>query len=91
MLPTGCSANGRHAFSLDGKAWRYASEDAWTRNVTFTDGTTLAANTRARPHVILNSNGQPTHLSNGLQPEAAAVSDYVWTVVAPLDVAGSTL
>ena len=22
MLPTGCSANGRHAFSLDGVAWR---------------------------------------------------------------------
>jgi hypothetical protein len=40
MLPTGCSANGRHAFSLeDGKAWRYASEEAWTRNVTFTEGT----------------------------------------------------
>ena len=48
MLPTGCSANGRHAFSLDGKAWRYANEDAWTRNVTFTDGTVLRANTRAR-------------------------------------------
>ena len=90
MLPTGCSANGRHAFSLDGRAWRYASEDAWTRDVAFDDGSTLVANTRARPHVILDAAGQPTHLSTGLQAELAAVSDYVWTLVTPLDSHRST-
>ena len=84
MLPTGCSANGRHAFSLDGKAWRYATEDAWTRNVTLTDGTSLQANTRARPHVLLDGDGRLTHLSTGLQARAAAESDYVWTLVTPL-------
>lgn len=82
MLPTGCSANGRHAFSLNGISWRYAGEDAWTRNVTFTDGSSIESNTRARPHVILGPAGQPSHLTNGLKPTAE--SDYVWTVVVPL-------
>lgn len=82
MLPTGCSANGRHAFSLDGKAWRYASEDAWTRNVTFSDAPLLRADTRARPHVLVDANGSPTHLSNGLKP--SSVSGHVWTLVVPL-------
>jgi len=87
MLPTGCSANGRHAFSLDGRAWRYANEDAWTRNVSFDDGSTLTANTRARPHVLLDKSGRLTHLSTGLEMGAgggAAGSDYVWTLVTPL-------
>ena len=84
MLPTGCSANGRHAFSLDGHTWRYSSVDAWTRNVTFTDGTLLRANTRARPHVLVDACGQPTHLSTGLQMQPASASDYVWTLVTPL-------
>ena len=87
MLATGCSANGRHAFSLDGSAWRYASEDAWTRNVSWTDGSMLTANTRARPHVVLDKNGRLTHLSTGLEMGAgggAAGSDYVWTLVTPL-------
>jgi hypothetical protein len=33
-----CSANGRHAFSLDGLAWTYSKTNAYDRNVTFTNG-----------------------------------------------------
>ena len=96
MLPTGCSANGRHAFSLDGRSWRYASTDAYTRTIEFggdddenqtdisTMTTTLMANTRARPHVILNRLGHPIALSTGLQPQPSQQSDYVWTLVQPL-------
>jgi hypothetical protein len=88
MLPTGCSANGRHAFLLDGRSWRYASTDAYTRNVNFDDTTntttttTLIANTRARPHLIIDRQGHLLALSTGLKPEKN--SDYVWTLVQPL-------
>ena len=44
-----CSANGRHAFSLDGISWTYSKMDAYDRNITFENGTILTANTRARP------------------------------------------
>jgi hypothetical protein len=92
MLPTGCSGNGRHAFSLDGQTWRYASRDAYTRNITFDNGSTLVANTRARPHVLLSSSSRSSTtatsdrqllaLSTGLKPTDE--SGYVWTVVQPL-------
>ena len=82
MLPTGCSANGRHAFSLDGRSWRYAGEDAWTRNVTFAGGGgSIEADTRARPHVVVNRQGHVTHLATGL--EMSHATDYVWTLVTP--------
>lgn len=83
-----CSANGRHAFSLDGKVWRYASIDAYHRNVTFRDGNTstsssITVDTRARPHVILDPlTHQPIALSTGLKETDA--SGYVWTLVQPM-------
>jgi hypothetical protein len=85
MLPTGCSANGRHAFSLDCRSWRYASTNAYTRTVTFDDvnqTTTRIASTRARPHLIIDRHGRLLALSTGFRPEKN--SGYVWTLVQPL-------
>lgn len=85
-----CSANGRHAFSLDGKTWRYALVDAYQRNVTFTNGTTIMVDTRARPHVILDPlTGNPIALSTGLKESNE--SGYVWTLVQPMGSRGKTM
>lgn len=75
-----CSANGRHAFSVDGKAWKYASVDCYDRNITFTDGTTITVDTRARPHIVLDPVARrPIALSTGLKETDQ--SGYVWTLV----------
>ena len=75
-----CSANGRHAFSLDGKSWQYASEDAYQRDVSFTGGRHMTVDTRARPHVILDPlTRQPIALSTGVKETKE--SGYVWTMV----------
>jgi len=78
-----CSASGRHAFSLDGRSWRYASEDAYQREVSFTDGRTITLDTRARPHIILDpQTGEPIALSTGVKETDE--SGYVWTMVQAL-------
>lgn len=78
-----CSANGRHAFSLDGKSWRYSSVDAYQRNVSFVGGTSISVDTRARPHIILDPHtGRPIALSTGLKETDA--SGYVWTLIQPM-------
>ncbi len=78
-----CSANGRHAFSLDGKSWRYASVDAYQRNVTFSGGKSMTVDTRARPHMILDPvTLEPIALSTGLKETDE--SGYVWTLVQPM-------
>lgn len=80
MLPTGYSGNGRHAFSLDGVSWRYASKDAYNRTVDFSDGTQWnVTGARARPHVLLDSHNQLVALSTGFQ--ARQDSGYAWTAV----------
>jgi hypothetical protein len=84
MLPTGCSAAGRHAFSVDhGVHWTYAESDAYGRRVDFTDGTAAELYCRARPSLIFDSAGvNPTHLVTGAQP--SNTSDYVYTLIVPL-------
>ena len=76
-----CSANGRHAFSLDGISWTYSKMDAYDRNITFENGTILTADTRARPHVVSQGN-RVLALSTGIKPSKE--SGYVWTNVQPL-------
>lgn len=78
-----CSANGRHAFSIDGHSWRYSSVDAYQRTVSFIDGKTLTLDTRARPHLIMDpETGHPIALSTGVKESSD--SGYVWTMVQPL-------
>lgn len=86
-----CGATGRHAYTLvesdNGPVvgpWRYATVNAYTPRITFTDGTILRrVDTRARPHVILDpTSHQPIALSTGLKETDE--SGYVWTLVQPL-------
>mmetsp|Transcript_7669 Transcript_7669/g.14202 ORF Transcript_7669/g.14202 Transcript_7669/m.14202 type:complete len:248 (+) Transcript_7669:2-745(+) len=85
-----CGGSGRHAVSLSTTqgtctgSWRYATVNAYDRYVSFTNGTTLRSDTRARPHVIMDpTNPQhPLALSTGLKERDE--SGYVWTLVAPL-------
>jgi hypothetical protein len=76
-----CPNVGRHAFSLDGKAWSYSKTNAYDGNVTFANGEFLTADTRARPHLVLRDN-QLLALSTGLKPTRD--SGYVWTLLQPL-------
>ena len=84
-----CGGLGRHAYSLSdihGKssgAWRYATVNAYDRHVIFANGTALRADTRARPHLVLDPSGQhPIALSTGLKERDD--SGYCWTLVVPL-------
>ena len=89
MLPTGCSAAGRHAFSVDdGRTWAYAAHDAYGRRVDYSDGTSEELYCRARPSLIFDpASGRPSHLVTGAQP--SNTSDFVFTLVVPLDVDGN--
>ena len=76
-----CPNVGRHAFSLDGKAWSYGKVNAYNGTILFQNGTSWIADTRARPHLIVRDN-QLLALSTGLKPTKE--SGYVWTLVQPL-------
>lgn len=81
--PVGCWPGGRHAFSVDnGATWEYSSLDAYNGTVTYTDGAVEDYYLRARPHLLLSSEGRLVALSNGLRPTKA--SDYVFTLVQPV-------
>ena len=89
-----CGGQGRHAVSLDGTAWKYASVNAYERHFSWktSDDTNQInrSDTRARPHMVLaptKPGGDPWHqtpiaLSTGLK--ATDESGYVYTLVQPL-------
>ena len=69
--PTRSSANGMHAFSADGgDTWTYGKDFAYNGTVQTNDGRTILYSRRERPHMILNSAGEVTHVTNGVQEEA---------------------
>ncbi len=82
-----CGGQGRHAVSVDGIAWRYASVNAYERHFEL-GNTRIRADTRARPHVVLAPQGEdpqqqvPIALSTGLKETDE--SGYVYTLVQPL-------
>ena len=81
--PQRCTAIGRHAFSDDlGATWTYASEDAYNGSVAWVGGGTTNLYRRERPHMVVDSAGQPRFVSNGVQETTA--SDRSWTLVQPL-------
>ena len=60
-----CTALGKHAWSSDGLSWHLSRSLAYNTTVHFQDGTppmTLAR--RERPHLLVNSEGQPLVLTN---------------------------
>lgn len=76
-----CPHIGRHAFSLDGKAWSYSKTNAYDGNVSFSNGSFQTADTQARPHMVIKDN-QLLALSTGFKPNSS--SGYVWTLLQPL-------
>ena len=73
---------GRHAWSLDGITWAYSPYPAWGSEVKFTDGTRASFARRERPHLILDTEGNPMHLVSGVQP-GGVTADYSYTLVQP--------
>ena len=81
--PSRCTALGRHAFSFDnGTSWVYASSNAYNGSVSFTNGSSFAFYRRERPHLILDKDGRPTHLTNGVQE--TTTDDRSYTLVQKL-------
>jgi len=73
---------GRHAFSTDGWDWSFSPLPAYNSTVIFTDGSVITFNRRERPHLLINSQGEPTHLFTGVQQHSN--NDYIWTHVQPI-------
>jgi len=87
--PNRCTAFGRHAFAVDGgtrsSSWHYGDGDgvfAYNGTVQTTSGTVLNYFRRERPHMVVDSKGWPTHLSNGVQEQTT--DDRSYTLIQPL-------
>jgi hypothetical protein len=63
---TFCSAVGGHAYSTNGYDWDISPVIAYTPTQAWEDGTVTTFRARERPHMILDSEGNPTHLLNGV-------------------------
>lgn len=55
-----------HYFSRDGFTWLASPYEPFTNFVQFTNGSSMVVATRERPKLLFNSNGDPTHLVNGV-------------------------
>ena len=73
---------GRHAWSADGVTWSYSPHAAFGSTVHYTDGSSASFARRERPHLILDDQGNPTHLVSGIQP-GGSTGDYSFTMVQP--------
>ena len=87
-----CGGQGRHAVSLDGAAWRYATVNAYNRYFSFTNRTTtLRADTRARPHIVIDGTinesdrqqQRPVALSTGLKERDGSGYVYIYSSSTP--------
>ena len=60
-------SRGGHAFSADGRNWNYTNA-AYNTSVALEGGGLYAYSQRERPHVLLDSAGNPAYLTNGVMP-----------------------
>ena len=74
----GRSGPGGHAFSADGRSWKFAGQ-AYGPRMTYTDGSGIDFGRRERPQV-LSLNGTPSFLFTGVQPK----SGLSYTQVQPI-------
>ena len=74
----GRSGPGGHAFSTDGRSWKFAGQ-AYGPHMTYTDGSSIDFGRRERPQV-LSLNGTPSFLFTGVQPK----SGLSYTQVQPI-------
>ena len=82
-----CSAVGGHAASLDGHTWHYSGGASYTTTVEFEDGTSVTFSRRERPEMIIDEQGNPTHLITGVvdpTTEEGTMNDRSWTLVQPV-------
>lgn len=84
------TAIGRFAFSDDsGVTWTYAQQDAYNGSVSWTDGSNTQLWRRERPHMVVDANGAPLAISNGVQEcgdsgPCPTTNDRSWTLVQPI-------
>lgn len=57
-----------HSFSRDGLDWVPACVQPYFNIANVTDGSQVVMSTRERPKLLFNSEGEPTHLFNGICP-----------------------
>jgi len=67
-VPSSCvnSTVSGHFFSPDGWNWMASPTEPFGNYVEFTDGSSMLLSTRERPKLLFNSQGEPTHLYNGV-------------------------
>ena len=86
------STFGGHAYSLDAVSWTYSLEVPFNNTVEYTDGDVVSLQRRERPHLIFDSAGYITHLTNGVQPAPTNEkhpidgfqNDYTYTLIQPV-------
>jgi len=57
-----------HAFSRDGRTWTVADVPPYTREIEWEDGTVATVFSRERPQLLLDADGAPLVLANGVWP-----------------------
>ena len=57
-----------HMFSRDLLEWTVSPIEPYDNAVHFADGTTQRFSTMERPKLMFNSEGNPTHITNGVSP-----------------------
>eukprot|EP00937_MAST-01D_sp_MAST-1D-sp2_P004325 g4325.t1 len=71
---------GGHIYSRDGLLWS-RQQRAYSTNITMLDGTVLVTRRRERPKLVFDSDGVPTHLTNGV----ILASGETYTTIVALD------
>merc|ERR1711871_574954 len=81
-----CPAVGGHAASEDGGlTWHYSGAAAYTTTVKYEDGNAVTYARRERPEMIVNDEGEPTHLVTGVVEKGGkGQEDLSWTLVQPI-------
>ena len=80
------------AISLDAQDWTFHPMNAYDNNVTLSDGTAWPLSRRERPKLILDAEGEITHLINGVSLPGEAngcdhSGDHTFTFVQPVNTA----
>ena len=93
-----CTAVGGHAFSENGRDWNISPVIAYTPTQEWEDGSVTTFRARERPHLIFDSEGNPTHFINGVGDPCPGGGggntgcpnhggDHTFTLVVPLGTA----
>ena len=82
-----CDAVGGHAASLDGHTWYYSGGASYTTTVEFEGGKYVTFSRRERPEMLIDEQGNPTHLITGVVDATSVpgtMNDRSWTLVQPV-------